>query len=86
MLIARSVILTSDYTPVSATPIVASVIVIASSANTEATYMRGDDGSDVPLPKGVAVPIGGVDLSTIELKGVVGGLVAIVGNTVTTLP
>lgn len=80
-LVAKKIVLTAAYVPVSASTKVSSCALLAASDNAGVAYIRGDDGAtDVPIPRGIAFRLEGVDLSQIYLKGTLNDVVVLLGG------
>ena len=79
-LVAKKIVLTANYVPVTATTHVASGTLLVAADNTGVTYIRADDEvTNVPIPRGVPFSLVGVDLSKVLLKGTADDVVVIIG-------
>lgn len=77
-LFARKIALTDAYTAVAAGKLFDGNM-LAASDNVGVAYMKGDNGSDVPIPKGVVLQYNNLDLGTLQLKGNVNDLIHLSG-------
>ncbi len=80
-LIARKIDLTPSYQPMASKRTVATVTLSAPPTNTEVIYLLGDTGQDIPLVPGEWHTLHHVDLSAIQVKGVSGDIVTLIGGT-----
>lgn len=79
--IMRKIAVTTIYTPLVASKLVGSVTISALPTNTGNVQFRGDDGLDVPWLPGEWHEFKSVDLADIEIKGVEGDAITVIGGT-----
>jgi hypothetical protein len=80
-LIARKMILTSSYQPLSAGRLVATVTLTAHPDNTGSAYLLGDTGDSVPLSPGEWHTFKSVNLAAIQVKGTANDVMTMIGGT-----
>ena len=73
--------LNAGYQPIAGSRLVASGTLSAPVTNAAVAYVRGDDGSDVPLEQGEWHEFVSVDLAGIQVKGTPGDVVTFLGGT-----
>ena len=79
--ILRKVVLTADWQPLWAKPLVGSFDISAPPSNAGAVLFLADDGSEVPWSVGEFHSAWHVDLSQIFAKGTPGDILTVVGGT-----
>jgi hypothetical protein len=80
-LIARVISVTSQYQPLAAGRLVATITLSAPPANSHPVYLQGDSGQDVPLVPGEWHLFQRVNLADIRIKGTSGDTVTVIGGT-----
>lgn len=84
MYLAREIYLTPRYAALSNDTAsgwpIARVTFFAPTANSATAYIEGDDGTDVPIPKGFKFTITTTDLTEIRFKGTSGDKLFVVGD------
>jgi hypothetical protein len=80
-LVQRRIPLTTDWQPLSAEPLIATVDISCPPMNAGLVYFQGDDGSEVPWIPGEWHQFFSVDLSAIRVRGSSGDAVTVIGGT-----
>ena len=80
-LVQRRVVLTADWQPVSAVPLVASVDVSCLPQNIGLVWFQGDDGSEVPWLPGEWHQFQRIDLGNLRVRGSPGDTLTVIGGT-----
>lgn len=80
-IVQRRIVLTADWQPLCAWPLIASVDVSCPPMNAGVVWFQGDDGSEVPWIPGEWHQFQRVDLASIRVRGTVGDAVTIIGGT-----
>lgn len=79
--VMRKIVVTAAYQPLVTPSLVATVEISAQPSNTGPVFFRGDDGSDVPWIAGEFHSLKSIDLSLVQVKGVPGDAITIIGGT-----
>ena len=80
-LVAKKIVLTTDYVLVAEWPEGATVKLVAASDNAGVAYMRGDDDvTAVPIPKGIPFTLSSEAAKALYLKGTTSDVVVIIGH------
>jgi hypothetical protein len=79
--IMRKIVVTSVYTPLVASKLVASVSLSCLPTNTGNVLFKGDDELDVPWLPGEWHEFKSVNLADIQIKGNPGDAVSVIGGT-----
>ncbi len=77
----RQLVLTAEFQPLSAQPLVASVTLAAPPTNRGHVILASDDGSEVAWSPGEYYVFWHIDLSQLRAKGTAGDVLTIVGGT-----
>jgi len=77
----RNVSLSGTYQPLAAAQTVVTVTISCPPSNTGPAYFMGDDDSDVPWLPGEWHTLIGVNLADIQVKGIEGDRITLVGGT-----
>ena len=79
--VMRRIVVTTQYQPLAAQELIATVEVSTPPTNAGTVYFQGDDGSDVPWVPGEYHEFKRVNLAGIKVKGTPGDVVTLVGGT-----
>lgn len=79
--IMRKITVTTVYTALVSSKLIASVTLSCPPANTGTVFFKGDNGLDVPWIPGEWHEFKNVDLNGIQVKGNNGDVVTVVGGT-----
>ncbi len=80
-LIARVIDLTAAFLPLSSVRTVGTITITAPPGNSDAAYLQGDSGQEVPLAPGEWHRLERVNLADIQVKGSVGDKLTVIGGT-----
>jgi len=79
--VMRKIDVSGEYQPLSAEPLILSVDISAPPTNSAPVFSLGDGGSDVPWIPGEYHTLQRVNLAEIQVKGIPGDCVTLVGGT-----
>ena len=78
--VLRKVVVTAAYQSLVPQQLIASVDISAPPSNAGPVFFKGDDGADVPFLAGEWHFFEQIDLSALQVKGLPGDVVTLVGN------
>ena len=79
--VMRKIVVSTEYKPLVAGSLVASVTISTPPTNGGSVLFKCADGADVPWVPGEWHELKGVDLAGIQVKGLAGDVVTLVGGT-----